>query len=121
MPSFKNEKYRKKMVRPMPQRTVQPFAVDLSVRKALTMHGRSVKWQKKDYEAILNRMQEQKRTLSDVCKDSDLPGKRAWKLFVKKHPDFEKRAEQIHFSLPYSIQLRSRQRSSPKFHLVCPG
>ena len=119
VPRFCDEEFRQSIIRPTSQRTVQPFSADLSTKKALAVHGRKIRWQTRDYEAILTRMKEQQRTLSDVCKDSDLPGKRAWDLFVKMYPDFAARAQQIHFSLPYSTQIKSRQKVSPRFRRDC--
>ncbi len=43
-------------------------------------------WGRKDFEKILDRIHEQRRSLKDVCEDPDLPNKDAWIKYVKKHP-----------------------------------
>ncbi len=49
------------------------------------------KWREEDFEAILDRMQKQQRSLNDTCHDPDLPFRYTWSKFVKTHPDFEKK------------------------------
>ncbi len=80
--------------------------------------NRGVQWRREDYEAVLERMREQKRPLGDVCKDRDLPGIHSWRKNAKKHPGLAEQARQIHFSLPYSVQLRTRD-VSPRFREEC--
>lgn len=102
-----------------PRRPLQPFARNAKRKQALAAaHKRPAEWQRADYEAILTRMQEQQRSLSNVLQDPDLPGETAWRNFVKQHPDFAEKAQQIHFSLPYSKQLRSHN-VSPQFQIDC--
>jgi hypothetical protein len=102
-----------------PKRPQQPFQRDLCTRRLLAIHHRTEPWQRKDYEAILTRMQEQQRTLYDVCRDADLPGRSAWQNFVKQHPEFADKLQQVYFSLPYAVQLRSRKPVSPQFRVDC--
>ncbi len=79
---------------------------------------RYLRWLRKDYDAILDRMSIQRRSLSDVCNDPDLPPEDAWKRFIKIHPEFAKIAQLIHYSLPYSVQFDIRD-VSPRFCMDC--
>ncbi len=76
------------------------------------------KWRREDYEAVLDRMRKQKRTLFDVLKDPDLPPGYCWSNFIKKHPEFVEKLKQTCYSLPYSIQVRCHI-TSPQFGIEC--
>ncbi len=80
--------------------------------------SRASKWLKEDFEAILERMRKQKRSLADVCGDADLPTQWAWLFYVKKHPEFLEKERRIHYTLPYSVQLKI-QDVSPRFRVEC--
>jgi hypothetical protein len=82
-----------------------------------SMHPR--KWKQQHFEAILARMQEQQRTLHNVCQDKDLPGILAWKKFVTQHPEFAERVQQIYAAWPYAIQAQVRRKLSPQFTTDC--
>lgn len=83
-----------------------------------SLPGERIKWSVEDYEAILDRMKKQRRTLADVCGDPDLPPRGAWLYFIKKHPEFGMLAKRIHHRLPYSEQIRIRD-FSPRFYVDC--
>ncbi len=75
-------------------------------------------WDREDFEAILDRIREQRRSLEDVCGDPDLPEKYAWKKYVKKHPEFAEKLREIYHSLPYSFQAKAKN-FSPNFRIDC--
>ncbi len=75
-------------------------------------------WSRKDFEAILNRMRLQTRTLNDVCGDPDLPGKSPWSRYADKHPEFAEKQREITLSLPYPLQVVTRD-ASPRFSVDC--
>lgn len=102
-----------------PHRPPQPFLKDFQRRRMVALCGRKTPWQREDYEAILTRMQEQQRLLHDVCQDPDLPSQTSWRTFVRKHPEFARRAHQIYRSFPYSLQIRSPYKDSPQFRIDC--
>ncbi len=79
---------------------------------------RSRKWPDEAYEAILERMWKQQRSVWDVCTDPDLPLLTSWKIFVKKHPEFVEKAKKIHHHLPYSVQMK-HYVTSPRFRIDC--
>ncbi len=64
------------------------------------------KWRTGDYEAILDRMRKQKRTITDVCNDPDLPCVELLRKFKAKHPEFEEKYRRVVYSFPYPIQIR---------------
>ncbi len=78
----------------------------------------TVRYTREDFEAILDRMWEQRRTLTDVCKDPDLPGKSICRIFANKHPEFKEEARRIHHGLPYSEQMKMHD-VSPRFRIDC--
>ncbi len=80
-------------------------------------HG-PLKWRRKDYEAVLDKMSDQKRTFTDVCGDPGMPSAKAWALYAKSHPEFAERAREIQYSLPYPLQFQSGD-VSPKFRVEC--
>ncbi len=90
-------------------------AFDEKTGMALT---KQTKWCREDYEAILNRIREQKRALGDVCGDPDLPSNHTWIGYVKKHPEFAEKLQEVYHSLPYSFQSRVRN-FSPRFRTDC--
>ncbi len=101
-----------------PKRPAQPFQRDLYKKKRLADREKKDARQWKDYEAIIDRMRTEQRTLTDVCTDSDLPKRSAWNLFVKRHPEFVEKAGKIHYSLPYTIQLKCHD-VSPRYRIDC--
>jgi hypothetical protein len=103
-----------------PQKGDQPFARNLKVERALAVHGQERKWELPDYRTILKRMQSQKRTLGDVCKDADVPSINCWNRFVKVHSELHREAQAIHNILPYSVQAKTRIfPMSPQFRKDC--
>ncbi len=82
------------------------------------LETRATKWRRKDFEAILERMEMQKRTLVNVCKDPDLPSRGAWNYFIKTRPELAKEALRIHYDLPYALQLKSH-KITPRFSEDC--
>ena len=53
-----------------------------------------------------------------MCRDRDLPARRAWYLYVQRYPDLAAREQEIHFGLPYRVQLKHR-KVSPQFFEDC--
>jgi CRP-like cAMP-binding protein len=102
----------------------QPRPIQPAIRESTQRRLRKFRkqqgyaWERSDYEAVLDRMKTQQRILSDVCRDPDLPGISAWQTFAAAHPDMAAQEEQIHFSLPYALQIMSR-RVSPQFRTDC--
>ncbi len=78
----------------------------------------ALKWQLEDYEAIFDRMQDQQRTVMDLCKDPDLPSINTLNRFMKKNPNFENKIREIQHRLPYHLQTRTRI-PSPRFTIDC--
>ncbi len=76
------------------------------------------KWRRRDFEAILERMRDQRRVFSDVCEDPDLPCLGTWLEYVKKHPEFKKKLQDVYHGMPYSIQSRVGNLS-PRFYKDC--
>ncbi|MCP4689611.1 MAG: hypothetical protein GY859_16275 [Desulfobacterales bacterium] len=90
-----------------------------SVRKALShLTGIKPKNKRLKYKVVLDRMLGQRRTLAAVCKDAGCPDKVSWMLFAEKHPEYLEKAREIQYSLPYSLQLKSKV-VSPRFHIDC--
>ncbi len=88
----------------------------------LTFRGiyhKTPEWPPSDYEAILQRIQDQQRTLNDVLCDPDLPSKSAWQKFSKRHPEFKERVRQIYDSWPYALQARLQIKISAQFLNDC--
>ncbi len=77
-----------------------------------------LKWRPEDYDAILDRLREQKRTVSDVCEDPDMPSLGSYSVYARKHPEFVKKLKQTYYSLPYSMQIRTRF-ISPQIEIEC--
>ncbi len=67
----------------------------------------SSKWRPEDYEALLDRMEKEQRTLKDVCGDPDLPSIASWRLFKRKHPGFVEKHRRVVFSQPYQMQIEA--------------
>ncbi len=78
----------------------------------------SRKWGREDFEAVLERVREQRRSLRDVLMDPDLPNKIAWFRYVKIHPDFATKLQSIYHGMPYSYQAKV-QNLSPRFQVDC--
>ncbi len=95
-----------------------PDDIEFFVEDAYTTPGRRVQWRREDFRAILERMAEQGRTLSDVCFDIDLPARAVWKGFEKKNPGTAAMVRRIHYTLPYKLQVEAGQ-ISPRFHEDC--
>ncbi len=110
------EKIRKGKRRP--RRPVQPFNKDLSRKQMSALHKVRKKFGRKDFEAILDRMRKEKRSLKDVCNDTDLPSYGTWQEFLKRRPEYAKKAKKIHYNLPLSVQLKT-QDVSPEFRIEC--
>ncbi len=79
---------------------------------------RSTKWRLEDFEAVLDRIKIQQRTLNDACGDPDLPSIDSWGTFVKRHPDFEKKARELQIRLSYPLQFKTGSLS-PRFRIDC--
>ncbi len=75
-------------------------------------------WKRKDFEAILDRIRAQRRSLSDVCGDPDLPNINPWRKYIKKYPEFAAKLQEVYHSLPYSFQSRVKN-FSPRFKVDC--
>ncbi len=67
----------------------------------------SSKWRPEDYEALLDRMEKEQRTLKDVCGDPDLPSLRSWYSFKRKHPGFVEKHRRVVFNQPYHMQIEA--------------
>ncbi len=59
------------------------------------------------YEAILERMRTQQRTMKDVCGDKDLPCYESWLNYKKKHPEMAEKYLRVLWSLPIHVQMKS--------------
>ncbi len=77
-----------------------------------------IKWKLADYEAIFDRMRDQRRTLTDLCKDPDLPSFYSLNDFRRKNPEINNKIREIQQGLPYNLQLRCRILS-PRFTIDC--
>ncbi len=104
--------------KPSPQRPLQPFNKDRIAKIGLAFHGRSRKYQRRDFEAMMERARAQQRTLSDVAIDPDMPSKRLWRRYAKKHPEIKEKYREILYKQPYSLQAQSRD-FSPRFINDC--
>ncbi len=83
-----------------------------------THPGFYVRYDRKDFEALLDRMRKQQRSLYDVIKDPDLPPFYSMQRFAEKHPEFREKTREIHFRLPYSLQIKTKD-VSPRFRMDC--
>ncbi len=72
---------------------------------------RPVKYSRKDYEAIVERMREQGRGLDDVCGDPDLPSYSRVFEYKKRRPEFEGKILQAYYSMPYFLQVKYKHPS----------
>ncbi len=79
--------------------------------KIVIRDGLKKKYERKDFEAIPDRMREQKRSVLDVCNDPGLQAKAAWRHFAEAPPEFAEKAHQIHYTPPYSVQQQIRVHS----------
>ncbi len=102
----------------MPVRRVFREAKKRRGRTGSLIGARASKWRRKDFESILERMRNQKRALVDVCGDPDLPPKNTWNYYAKKHPGLVEKERRIHYTLPYSVQLKCRD-VTPRFRRDC--
>ncbi len=76
------------------------------------------KWRREDYEAILDRIRSQQRTLKDVCQDPDLPSTPSWYLYVSDNPELNLKLHEIYDIMPYYLQGKARGLP-PRFRLDC--
>ncbi len=103
--------------KPSPPRTHQPFRRDFATRLGVSMKGRS-NYRPEDFEAVLERMREQERTMNDVCGDPDMPSGNTWRIYIKKHPELKEKYRETLYELPYPLQAASRDLS-PRFSIDC--
>ncbi len=102
-----------------PSRSPEPiFQRDASPGKRLPRGEKRDDLRRKKYEAILDRMWKEKRTLKDVCTDSDFPTRTSWYKFVESHPDFSEKVKKIHHGLPYAVQITCLD-ISPRYRIDC--
>ncbi len=104
--------------KPSPARPHQPFQRDFLSRLALRNHNLSGHYREEDFEAILERMREQKRTFNDVCNDPDMPSRLSWREYKIRSPGLEEKAREVTYGLPYPLQAKCRN-FSPQFKLDC--
>ncbi len=71
-----------------------------------------------DYEAVVERIRDQHRTLIDVCNDPDLPSISSVRRFIKENPEFENKIRKIRHRLPYHTQSKLGMLS-PRFTIDC--
>ncbi len=102
----------------VPESVVERFLQDFDRRTGIFDRMPRKIWAPGDFEAILNRIREQQRTLNDVCSDPDLPSSDEWRGYVKKHPEMAVKLQEIYHSLPYSFQARTGALS-PSFGVEC--
>ncbi len=76
------------------------------------------RWRTEDFDLLLDRMRTERRTLEDVCRDSDIPSRNSWSYFLEKHPEYADKARKIIHSLSYSSQHKGR-KVSPRFSIDC--
>ncbi len=97
---------------------------DPTVRRALREFNKKMgldkpaKWRRNDFEAILNRIREERRSLREVCGDPDLPSLDSWAAYIKKHPEFTAKRLAVYHSLPYAFQGKVKN-FSPDFRIDC--
>ncbi|MCP4688733.1 MAG: hypothetical protein GY859_11830, partial [Desulfobacterales bacterium] len=77
-----------------------------------------LRWRTRDYDAILERIREQQRSLTVVCRDPDLPSLKAWISFSEKHPEYAEKLREVYHGMPYSFQSRFGALS-PRFRADC--
>lgn len=82
-------------------------------KRALTMHGRTERWGKKDYEEYLRRIKTG-RTVMEVSRDPDMPNRGLFDAYVKENPDFAEKFEKVWDKLPFTVQGRA-QRLGERF------
>ncbi|MCP4695183.1 MAG: MucR family transcriptional regulator, partial [Desulfobacterales bacterium] len=83
-------------------------------KRGLDLRRKPIKLGPRKYQAILDRMIAQQRSMMDVCKDPDLPSYGAWLAYTKTRPEMRAEAKRILYSLPYPVQLATRDLS-PRF------
>ncbi len=105
-------------VKASPPRPPQPFMKDMISRMSQEFCERARKYRREDFEAILERMRDQRRTLGDVCNDPDMPSRSSWTQYANKHPEMKITYRETIYSLPYSLQARI-QSLSPQFSIDC--
>ncbi len=109
-----NTREKLKRMRPGAARPFQPFHRDfLSKSMAAYQASRRV-YQREDFEAILDRMREQQRIIGEVCEDADMPSFNMVREYLMKNPEFAEKIKQTVYSLPYSLQMKSRKASPQK-------
>ncbi len=79
----------------VPYRIVKKTLKNYNQRMGLARIRWPQRWSLRDFEKILERMREEKRTLSNVCQDPDLPSYPSWSSFVKNYPEFAEKARSI--------------------------
>ncbi|MCP4688160.1 MAG: MucR family transcriptional regulator [Desulfobacterales bacterium] len=108
-PPWKN----KKTLKPEP-----PYIRAKRRRNVVARLAGMVKYTRKDFEAILDRMREQHRRLSDVRGDPDLPSISTWIGFLRKHPEFREKLLQAYYSMLYTKQVEY-EFPSPQLFSEC--
>ena len=68
--------------------------------------GRVSRFTDEDFEEFLRRVQSGRRP-SEVGLDKDMPGYSKWRSFLRAHPDFQMRLDDIFESLPFHIQAKA--------------
>ena len=82
-------------------------------KRALSEHGRTERWGKKDFEEYLRRIKGG-RTVTEVGKDTDMPCREVFDAYKRANPEFDQKFEQIWDALPYEVQVRA-QRTGERF------
>jgi hypothetical protein len=76
--------------------------------KIRRIHGIEKFWQPRDFEEFFRRIMSG-RTLDEVGKDKDMPGRAAFTEYLKKDAKLRKRYEDLWDRLPFALQARFRK------------
>ena len=95
------------------RRPITQAARNANSKHALSEHGRTERWGKKDCEEYLRRIKTG-RTVTEVGKDPDMPCREVFDTYKRENPAFDQKFEKAWNALPFSLQARA-QRTGERF------
>jgi hypothetical protein len=96
------------------RRKDQPFVSVAKAEKAKEQSKRNSRYSSQDFENVLSAMLSRKATLTDVCKDKNLPSRPMVLHYAESNPIFRERLLDTYYALPYAVQARA-DMFSPQF------
>ncbi len=86
------------------KRQDQPFFINVKTENLRSANDKKKKYFAEDFQKVLVRMLQEKKSLNQVCNDDDMPDIRLVSKYAKKNMFFKRELEKTYAKLPFSVQ-----------------